>query len=92
MTKPFDRNDRAAIQAALDHPEGNPIAEAISLRVERLHKALRNASAGDIGLPDQITLPKPATAFEEAVLAVFVASLDRLPKVPSVTIRDDMVH
>ena len=57
----FDKNDRAAIEAALrDTDANNPIAVAVS---ERIAKAEENGK-----LPTEVMLVKPETAFDDIVI------------------------
>jgi len=76
VTKPFDPDDRAAIVAALeDDDPDNPIAAAITQRLDALSKVLESACARMGELPDRIEVTKPATVLDQVVLDLFTAAL-----------------
>lgn len=88
MTKPFDPNDWAAVQAALDNPDPNdPVARAIADRFESMMAALR-AVAEKGPLPDRIEVSKPTTIVNAAAIELFRSALAAMPGSPQVVIMD----
>ncbi|MAT70330.1 MAG: hypothetical protein CMJ58_12495 [Planctomycetaceae bacterium] len=76
MSDKFDRNNRAAIEAALrsSDPE-NPIARALAERIEEFSQNLAAAAAEQGGFPEQMLLLKPDTAFDEVVIRLTVEAI-----------------
>lgn len=88
MTKAFDPNDWAAVQAALDDPDPhNPIARAIAARLESLMGALHAATENG-GRPDRIEITKPATAVDAAAIDLFRAVLAAKPGSPALVVME----
>jgi hypothetical protein len=76
MTKSFDHNDRAAIEAAIASPDPeNEIAGAIAVRIDAMTKIIAEAVEKQGELPRQITVTKPASALDEVVIALFQEAL-----------------
>lgn len=79
MTKVFDVNDRAAIQAALADPDPeNEIAKAIALRTNALTEQLIGGITKGGELPEVIEFAKPVTALDDVVIALFEATVNDL--------------
>lgn len=76
MTTDFDRNDRQAILAALKDPDpANPIACAFAVRIEALTQVFEETTE-KYGLPEEITVTKPKTVFDEIVIDHFKAIME----------------
>jgi len=67
---PFDRNDKAAIRAALQNPNGSsePIAVALAEAIERFTAGLARQAASTERFPDAFLLHTPETYFDEVVI------------------------
>lgn len=65
----FDKNDRAAIEAALlDTDANNPIAVAVSERIAKFAANLFKQAEENGKLPTEVMLVKPETAFDDIVI------------------------
>jgi hypothetical protein len=72
----FDRNDRAAIEAALNDPDpGNPIAVSFAELLTVLGEVFAEQAQKMGGFPSQLRLVKPRTAFDDIVLQTFVREI-----------------
>ena len=65
----FDKNDRAAIEAALqDANAENPIAIAVADRITAFTKNLFKMAERNGKLPTELLLKKPETEFDDIVI------------------------
>lgn len=76
MEKAFDKNDRAAIEAALaDAEPGNPLAEAVARGIEEFSKRLADQAKRTGHVPGELLIYRPVTAFDDIVIRLTIQAI-----------------
>ncbi len=75
-TPPFDKNDRDAIELALQDPNpANPIAVAVADAIEQFAARIAQQADREGRFPKQLMLLKPATVFDEMVIRLTLQTM-----------------
>lgn len=87
MTKPFDPNDRIAIQNAilLKNPD-DPVWRALDARIKDLALIVGKTVADAADMPATVDIPWPETALDAVATALFRAELADIDHAPALRI------